>query len=58
MAADPSRDTPPKQRDDDATAADRKLSEADKHSSKGEPAPAKPASGAELPDPKDVGEAG
>jgi hypothetical protein len=58
MAAEPSRDTPPKQRNDDATAADRRLSDAEKESSKGEPAPARPGSGVDLPDPKDVGEAG
>ncbi|WP_200945790.1 hypothetical protein [Burkholderia sp. Leaf177] len=58
MAAESSRDTPPKQRDDDATAADRQLSDAQKGSTKGEPAPPKPSSDANLPDPKDVGEAG
>jgi len=58
MAVESSRDTPPKQRDDDATAADRQLSDAQKDSTKGEPSPPKPSSDANLPDPKDVGEAG
>ncbi|MGV7244627.1 hypothetical protein [Caballeronia sp. M23-90] len=58
MATESSRDTPPKQRDDDATAADRQLSDAEKDSPKGEPAPPKPGRGTDLPDPKDVGEAG
>jgi hypothetical protein len=58
MTSEAAGDTPPKQRTDDETVADRRLSDEQKCASRDQPAEPKPESGAELPDPKDVGEAG
>jgi hypothetical protein len=55
---EPTRDTPPKQRTDDETVADRRLSQEQKRSVNDQPAPGKQEGNLDLPDPKDVGEAG
>jgi hypothetical protein len=58
MPTESARPTPPRQTPTDATAGDRRLSEQQKDSLTNEPAAPKPGRGDELPDPKDVGEAG
>jgi hypothetical protein len=52
------RTTPPKQSSDDPNMADRRLSEEQRKASKNEPEKPEPGKGRDLPDPKDVGEAG
>jgi hypothetical protein len=58
MAAESARPTPPRQTPNDPNAGDRELSDAQKEAFKNEPAPPKPGRGDNLPNPKDVGEAG
>jgi hypothetical protein len=58
MTSETVRDTPPKQRTDDETMADRRLSDEQLRASRDQPAKPKPESGADLPDPNGVGEAG
>jgi len=58
MPTESARPTPPRQTETDPTAGDRRLSEQQKDSLTNEPVPPKPGRGDELPDPKDVGEAG
>jgi hypothetical protein len=58
MPTESERPTPPRQTETDPTAGDRRLTEQQKDSLTNEPAPPKPGRGEELPNPKDVGEAG
>ncbi|WP_248324387.1 MULTISPECIES: hypothetical protein [unclassified Caballeronia] len=57
MTQETERSTPPKQTPNDATAADRRLSDEQKRNLTNEPAPPTGA-GKPLPEPNDVGEDG
>ncbi|MEC5407670.1 hypothetical protein VOM14_19145 [Paraburkholderia sp. MPAMCS5] len=57
-SSESARPTPPRQNPNDPTAGDRQLSDEQKQSAKNEPAPPQPGRGENLPDPKEVGEAG
>ncbi len=52
------RDTPPKQTPNDPNLADRRLTEEQHRAMKNEPASPDKSKSGNLPDPKDVGEAG
>ncbi|WP_198155157.1 hypothetical protein [Candidatus Burkholderia verschuerenii] len=58
MSEQHDRTTPPKQTPEDPNLADRRLSEEQRRNAKNQPAPPEPGKGRDLPDPKDVGEAG
>lgn len=61
MTEQTDRQTPPKQTPDDPNVADRRLSDEQQRAMKNEPAPPTPdqrSKEGELPNPKDVGEAG
>ena len=52
------RPTPPRQTDTDPTSGDRRLTDKEKSRQKNEPDPPNQDRRDELPDPKEVGEAG
>ncbi|MFL9963776.1 hypothetical protein PQR02_22450 [Paraburkholderia sediminicola] len=58
MAAESARPTPPRQTENDPNAGDRHLTQEQKQSLTNQPAPPKPNQRGDLPDPKEVGEAG
>jgi hypothetical protein len=58
MSEQNDRSTPPKQTPDDPNLADRRLSDEQRRNAHNQPAKPEAGKGAELPNPKDVGEAG